>query len=72
MRRALSLAIDRWGMAERLSHSTFMKFVGGLMRPGFVMATPEAALATLPGFSRDIDGARKEARRLLAEAGVPT
>lgn len=70
VRRALSLAIDRWGMAEQLSHSTFMKFVGGLMRPGFVMATPEAALATLPGFSRDIVAARKEAVRLLAEVGL--
>jgi len=70
VRRALSLAIDRWGMAETLSHSTFMKFVGGLMRPGFAMATPEAALATLPGFSRDIAASREEARRLLADAGV--
>jgi len=70
VRRALSLAIDRWGMAETLSHNTFMKFVGGLMRPGFAMATPEAALATLPGFSRDIAASREEARRLLADAGV--
>ena len=70
VRRALSLAIDRWGMAETLSHNTFMKFVGGLMRPGFAMATPEAALATLPGFSRDIAASREEARRLLAYAGV--
>jgi peptide/nickel transport system substrate-binding protein len=57
-------------MADTLSHGTFMKFVGGLMRPGFVMATPEATLATLPGFSRDISAARKEARRLLADAGL--
>lgn len=69
VRRALSLAIDRWTMAETLSASTFLKFVGGLLRPGFAMATPEAALATLPGFSRDITTARAEARRLLAEAG---
>ena len=34
------------------------------------MATPEAALAALPGFSHDIDASREEARRLLAEAGV--
>jgi peptide/nickel transport system substrate-binding protein len=69
VRRALSLAIDRWGMAESLSQGTFLKFVGGLLRPGYVMATPEQALATLPGFSRDISASRKEARRLLAEAG---
>jgi peptide/nickel transport system substrate-binding protein len=70
VRRALSLAIDRWGMAETLSHSTAMKFVGGVMRPGSAMATPEAALAALPGFSHDIGASRREARRLLAEAGV--
>jgi len=34
------------------------------------MATPEAELVTLPGFSRDIAAARAEAKRLLAEAGV--
>jgi peptide/nickel transport system substrate-binding protein len=70
VRRALSLAIDRWGMAETLSHSTAMKFVGGVMRPGSAMATPEATLAALPGFSHDIAASREEARRLLAEAGV--
>jgi peptide/nickel transport system substrate-binding protein len=70
VRRALSLAIDRWGMANTLSHTTVLKFVGGLMRPGFEMATPEAALATLPGFSHDIAASREEARRLLAEAGL--
>ena len=70
VRRALSLAIDRWGMADSLAGNTYLKFVGGLMRPGFVMATPEASLVTLPGFSRDITASRQEARRLLAEAGV--
>jgi peptide/nickel transport system substrate-binding protein len=69
VRRALSLAIDRWGMAEQLSHTTFMKFVGGLLRPDSVMATPTESLSLLPGFSRDITAARAEARRLLAEAG---
>ena len=70
VRRALSIAIDRWGMAEALSQTTFMKFVGGLMRPGFAMATPEAVLTRLPGFGHDIAAARAEARTLLAEAGV--
>ncbi len=70
VRRALSLAIDRWGMADTLSSTTFMKFVGGMMRPGYLMATPESALTTLPGFGRDITAAQAEARRLLAEAGV--
>jgi len=69
VRRALSLAIDRWGMAETLSRTTFLKFVGGLMRPGSVMATPEESLVSLPGFARDAAASRTEARRLLAEAG---
>ena len=70
VRRALSLAIDRWDAAERLSGTTYMKFVGGVMRPGFAMATPEAELARLPGFSRDIAASRAEAKHLLADAGV--
>jgi peptide/nickel transport system substrate-binding protein len=70
IRRALSLAIDRWGGAETLSEKTVLKFVGGLLRPGFSMATPEAELDRLPGFSRDVAAARDEAKRLLAEAGV--
>ena len=40
------------------------------MRPGSSMATPEAELVTIPGFSRDIAASRDEARRLLAEAGI--
>jgi peptide/nickel transport system substrate-binding protein len=70
VRRALSLAIDRWKAAEELQNTTFLKFVGGVMRPGFAMATPERELSALPGFSRDIAASRAEAKRLLAEAGV--
>src|SRR5437660_4641940 len=71
VRRALSLAIDRWHAAQALADSTFLKYVGGLMRPGTAISMPEAELVTLPGFSRDIAASRAEARRLLAEAGVP-
>lgn len=70
VRRALSLAIDRWGAAQRLQGTTFLKYVGGLMRPGSSMATPESELVTIPGFSRDIDASRVAAKALLAEAGV--
>jgi peptide/nickel transport system substrate-binding protein len=69
VRRALSLAIDRWHAAATLSGTTFLKYVGGLMRPGTAMGASEAELLTLPGFSRDIGASRDEARRLLAEAG---
>jgi peptide/nickel transport system substrate-binding protein len=70
VRRALSLAIDRWGAAEKLQGSTFLKYVGGLIRPGANLAMSEAELTNLPGFSRDIMAARAEAKRLLTEAGV--
>ena len=71
VRRALSLAIDRWKGAEALASTTFLKYVGGGMRPGSTISTPEAELVTMPGFSRDIAASRAEAKRLLAEAGVP-
>src|SRR6516225_3348724 len=70
VRRALSLAIDRWHASEALAESTFLKYVGGVMRPGTAISMPESELVTLPGFSHDIAASRAEARRLLAEAGV--
>ncbi|MBV9521732.1 MAG: ABC transporter substrate-binding protein, partial [Alphaproteobacteria bacterium] len=70
VRRALSLAIDRWQAATDLSSTTYLKFVGGVLRPGFAMATPETELAALPGLSHDIAKSRAEAKRLLAEAGA--
>ena len=70
VRRALSLAIDRWHASEALADTTFLKYVGGVMRPGTAISMPESELVTLPGFSHDIAASRAEARRLLAEAGV--
>jgi peptide/nickel transport system substrate-binding protein len=69
VRRALSLAVDRWQAATALSSTTFLKYVGGVMRPGTAMSASEQELLTLPGFSRDIAASRTEAKRLLAEAG---
>jgi peptide/nickel transport system substrate-binding protein len=71
VRRALSLAIDRWGASQALSKISVMKYVGGLLRPGSNFATPEAELTKLAGFGKNAATARKEARRLLKEAGVP-
>ncbi|MCC7273327.1 MAG: ABC transporter substrate-binding protein [Alphaproteobacteria bacterium] len=71
VRKALTLAVDRWGGAGPMSRITFLKTVGGLMRPGSAMALNGEDLVDLPGFSRDIAASRAEARRLLAEAGVP-
>jgi peptide/nickel transport system substrate-binding protein len=71
VRRALSLAIDRWGASQALSKISVMKYVGGLLRPGSEFALPEAELTKLTGFGKNVEAARKEARRLLKEGGVP-
>ncbi len=69
VRRALSLAIDRWGGNESLSKITFVKATGGFLRPGYEYALPEEELVKIPGYYRDIEKSRAEARRLLKEAG---
>ncbi|MER3398882.1 MAG: ABC transporter substrate-binding protein [Chloroflexota bacterium] len=71
VRRALTLAIDRWGGSQYLSQFTFLKHVGALMRPGGPFAMPESELEKIPGYWRDINKSREEARRLLREAGIP-
>jgi peptide/nickel transport system substrate-binding protein len=70
VRRALSLAIDRWGGNEALSKITFVKATGGFLRPGYEYALPEAEFQKLPGYDRDIEKSRGEARQLLKEAGL--
>jgi peptide/nickel transport system substrate-binding protein len=70
VRQALNLAIDRWTGIENLKQITFEIAPGGLLRPGYELATPTAELEKLPGLSRDINASRAEAKRLLAEAGV--
>jgi peptide/nickel transport system substrate-binding protein len=70
VRRALTLAIDRWKSAEALRKITVAGRVGGLLRPGYAYAARDEELEKLPGFGRDIEKSRAEARRLLAEAGV--
>src|SRR5262249_8308582 len=71
VRRALSLAIDRWGGVGPISRLTILGHVGGMLRPGYALARSEQELTQLPGFARDIAASRAEARRLLAEAGLP-
>ncbi len=71
VRRALSIAVDRWGGSRALSQIALVGPVGALMRPGSEYALPEAELLKLPGYSRDMTRARTEARSLLREAGVP-
>ena len=69
VRKALLMAIDRWGGSQGLSKISTLRAVGGVVRPGSPLATPEAELVKLPGFSKDIKAARAEARKLLKEAG---
>ena len=69
VRKALSLAIDRWGGNEALSKITIVKPTGGFLRPGYEFALPEEELLKIPGYSRDIEKSRAEARALLKEAG---
>ncbi|MEI7805005.1 MAG: ABC transporter substrate-binding protein [Hyphomicrobiales bacterium] len=69
VRKALLMAIDRWGGSVGLSRISTLRSVGGVVRPGSPMATPEADLVKLPGFSKDIKKSREEAKKLLKEAG---
>ncbi len=69
VRRALSLAIDRWNGNEALSKITIVKATGGMLRPGYEYALPESEIEKIPGYWRDIEKSRAEARRLLKEAG---
>ncbi len=70
VRQALTMAIDRWQGVKPMSRITFLEQVGGFSRPGSAMALDDKTLETLPGFSRDMDAARAQARALLKEAGV--
>lgn len=71
VRRALSLAIDRWGGAQALSKIALVRHVGGLLRPGYEFAASEKDLLTYPGFAKDINASRAQAKKLLQEAGQP-
>jgi peptide/nickel transport system substrate-binding protein len=71
VRRALLMAIDRWGGSVGLSKISLLRSVGGVIRPGSPLATPPEELAKLPGYSKNMAAARAEARKLLKEAGVP-
>ena len=70
VRRALTLALDRWGSAEGLSKVSLMHTVGSLMFPGSPLAPTKHELEKIPGFWPDIEKSRAEAKRLLKEAGA--
>ncbi len=71
VRKALTLGLDRYTAGRVLYPLTGLKHVGGLMRPGSEWAMADAEVEKFPGFWRDADKSRAEARKLLAEAGYP-
>jgi peptide/nickel transport system substrate-binding protein len=70
VRRALTLAIDRWRGAPQLAKIANVHTVGGIVFPGSPLAADKEELQELAGFWPDIDKSRAEARRLLKEAGA--
>ena len=70
VRRALTLAIDRWHGAEALSKIANVRTVGGIVFPGSPLAANRDELASLAGYWPEIEKSRAEAKRLLKEAGA--
>ena len=70
VRRALTLAIDRWHGAPALSKIAVVRTVGGMAFPGSPLAATKEELQKIGGFWPDIEKSRAEARRLLKEAGA--
>src|ERR1700681_732670 len=70
VRRALTLAIDRWRGAPGLSKIAIVHTVGGIVFPGSPLAATPQELEQIAGCWPDIDKSRAEAKRLLNEAGA--
>jgi peptide/nickel transport system substrate-binding protein len=71
VRKALTLGIDRYTASRVLFPINGLKLVGGSIRPGSEWALTDAELQKFPGFGKDAEKNRAEAKRLLAEAGYP-
>ncbi len=70
VRRALSLAIDRAAGLKVLGDYS-QKFNNVIFREGHELAPTAEEYKKILGFSDDIEAQRAEAKKLLAEAGVP-
>jgi len=70
VRRALTLAIDRWHGAPELARIANVRTVGGIVFPGSPLAADKEELQDIAGYWPDIERSRAEARRLLQEAGA--
>jgi peptide/nickel transport system substrate-binding protein len=55
VRRALTLAIDRWGGSEAMGKVSLIKGVSGTFRPGAEWSLAKSELETMPGFWPDIE-----------------
>jgi peptide/nickel transport system substrate-binding protein len=71
VRKAMTLAIDRWSGSRDLSKIAVVRAVGGIVFPDHPLAASKEELEKLAGYSHDIKASREEAKRLLKEAGVP-
>ncbi|ETW94088.1 MAG: hypothetical protein ETSY1_36350 [Candidatus Entotheonella factor] len=71
VRKALSLAIDRYDMAKVLDPLSGLSIVGGVMHPDSKYALPMEELQKFAGFGKNHQANIAEAKRLLAEAGYP-
>ena len=70
VRRALTLAIDRWHGAPALSKIANVRTVGGIVFPASPLAATKEELQQIAGFWPDVEKSRAEAKRLLKEAGA--
>jgi peptide/nickel transport system substrate-binding protein len=70
VRRALTLAIDRWHGGPALSKIANVRTVGGIVFPASPLAATKEELQQIAGFWPDIEKSRAEAKRLLKEAGA--
>ena len=70
VRRALSLAIDRWKGTEALSKIATVRTPASIIFPSDPLSPSKEQLYEIAGFWRDIEKSRAEAKRLLKEAGA--
>ena len=69
VRRALNLALDRWGGSKYLTRIAIVKTVGGVVYPKHPLAATKEELEAMEGYWPDINKSREMAKKLLKEAG---
>src|SRR3546814_19807265 len=69
-RRALTLAVDRWGGSKYLSQIAVVKTVGGAVFPGPKLSATNAGLEQLAGYWPDLAQRRAESSKRRECDGV--